>query len=206
MRTAKDPIRPGDGDSRHGTATGYSFHRCPCDICRLGLRVRNHIYRNETRKRTSDETRTVPTSMQAERSAKRTADPTDAQLEARLKSLRYRAAHTSGGELAYGTRPKKLKLANAAERPNNLARSNRRSTGDSSFMGHAACQGMGPNMFHPEKGEPLIHAKAKAVCMGCPVRIDCAEYAIPQASCFGVWGGLSEQERRSIRVKRGMAA
>ena len=206
MRTAKEPIRPGDGDSRHGTATGHSFHRCPCDICRLGHRVRNHVYRSQTRKRTSDETRTVPTSMQAERSAKRTADPTDAQLEARLKVLKYRAAHTSGGELAYGTRPKKLKPKNAADRPSNLARSNRSISGDTSFMDHAACQSMNPNMFHPEKGEPLVHAKARAVCMGCPVRIDCAEYAIPQASCLGFWGALSEQERRALRIKRGLAA
>ena len=206
MRTAKEPIRPGDGDSRHGTATGHSFHRCPCDICRLGHRVRNHVYRSQTRKRTSDETRTVPTSMQAERSAKRTADPTDAQLEARLKVLKYRAAHTSGGELAYGTRPKKPTLKNAAERPNNLARANRRSTGDSSFMDHAACQGMDPNLFHPAKDEKLKQVKARAICMGCPVRIDCAEYAIPQASCLGFWGALSEQERRALRIKRGLAA
>ena len=127
-------------------------------------------------------------------------------IQRRLEVLKYRAAHTSGGELAYGTRPKKLKLANAAERPNNLARANRRSTGDSSFMQHAACRGMDPNMFHPEKGESLVYAKARAVCMGCPVRIDCAEYAIPQASCVGVWGGLSEQERRALRIKRGLAA
>jgi hypothetical protein len=43
---------------------------------------------------------------------------------------------------------------------------------------------------------------AKAVCRACPVRDDCLEYALTNAEPWGVWGGLSADERRVERRRR----
>lgn len=54
-----------------------------------------------------------------------------------------------------------------------------------------------PDSFFPEKGGST--RKAKAVCRGCPLAVPCLEYAIDHGERFGVWGGLSERERRRMR-------
>lgn len=64
----------------------------------------------------------------------------------------------------------------------------------------ANCLGADPELFFPERGESL--ASAKAVCAGCVVRLDCLEYALDMSEKFGVWGGLSERERRQLRRTR----
>ena len=61
----------------------------------------------------------------------------------------------------------------------------------------AACRGVDPDLFFTERGEKT--SDAKAVCRGCPVREDCLEYAMANVEKFGVWGGLSERERRRLR-------
>lgn len=61
----------------------------------------------------------------------------------------------------------------------------------------AACRTMDPELFFPERGE--TQAEAKAVCATCPVRRDCLKYAIDNCERHGIWGGLSERERRKIR-------
>ena len=40
------------------------------------------------------------------------------------------------------------------------------------------------------------------MCAGCPVVVQCLEYALAQDERFGIWGGLSERERRRIRLQR----
>ncbi len=40
------------------------------------------------------------------------------------------------------------------------------------------------------------------MCRGCVVREDCLEYALANGEKFGIWGGLSERERRRIRRMR----
>ncbi len=57
-----------------------------------------------------------------------------------------------------------------------------------------------PDLFFPAQGESL--AQAKAICAGCPVRQPCLEFALEQREVFGVWGGLSERERRTLRRDR----
>jgi WhiB family redox-sensing transcriptional regulator len=57
----------------------------------------------------------------------------------------------------------------------------------------------GDELWFPEKGGST--AAAKRVCRSCPVRSECLEYALANDERFGIWGGLSERERR--RVKRG---
>lgn len=60
----------------------------------------------------------------------------------------------------------------------------------------AACQYVGDDFWFPEKGGST--RAAKRVCMACEVRIPCLEYALEHREAFGIWGGLSEPERRAI--------
>ncbi len=57
-----------------------------------------------------------------------------------------------------------------------------------------------PEAFFPEKGGST--REAKRICLGCEVRDECLEYALANDERFGIWGGLSERERR--RLKRGI--
>jgi len=67
----------------------------------------------------------------------------------------------------------------------------------------ANCMGVDPDLFFPERGAST--REAKEVCRGCVVREDCLEYAITNSEKFGIWGGLSERERRRIRRARSLA-
>ncbi len=64
----------------------------------------------------------------------------------------------------------------------------------------ANCRGVDPDLFYPERGAST--REAKAVCGGCEVRFECLEYALDHAEKFGIWGGLSERERRRLRRER----
>jgi WhiB family redox-sensing transcriptional regulator len=44
--------------------------------------------------------------------------------------------------------------------------------------------------------------RAKAVCMGCPVRTECLSDALDNRVEFGVWGGMTERERRALLRRR----
>lgn len=68
------------------------------------------------------------------------------------------------------------------------------------WMLQASCRGVNPDLFYPERGEST--KEAKGVCAGCPVRLECLEYAIAHNERFGIWGGKSERERRAIRKQR----
>ena len=43
---------------------------------------------------------------------------------------------------------------------------------------------------------------AKRVCSGCSVRAECLEFALANDERFGIWGGLSERERRRLRLQQ----
>lgn len=64
----------------------------------------------------------------------------------------------------------------------------------------ANCMGVDPDLFFPERGAST--REAKEVCRGCVVRLDCLEYALDNAEKFGIWGGMSERERRRLRRAR----
>jgi WhiB family redox-sensing transcriptional regulator len=68
----------------------------------------------------------------------------------------------------------------------------------------AACRGLDPELFFIERGESTT--TAKAICRGCAVREECLEVAVVRPEKFGIWGGMSERERRKIRVARKRAA
>lgn len=61
----------------------------------------------------------------------------------------------------------------------------------------ALCAQTDPEAFFPEKGGST--REAKKVCLSCEVRAECLDYALKNDERFGIWGGLSERERRRIR-------
>jgi WhiB family transcriptional regulator, redox-sensing transcriptional regulator len=79
-------------------------------------------------------------------------------------------------------------------------------TADSgSWWERAACQQVNTELFFPvtEAGPGQLQvARAKAVCATCGVRADCLDYATSTQQAHGVWGGLSESERRQARIRR----
>ena len=79
----------------------------------------------------------------------------------------------------------------------------------------AACRSADPDLFFPisSSGQSMAQeAEAKAICAGCRVRRECLAFALRTHQAHGVWGGLSERERRPVRsatlsrVKRGQPA
>ncbi len=52
------------------------------------------------------------------------------------------------------------------------------------------------DLWFPEKGASAL--PAKRVCAGCPVRAECLEHALTAGERFGIWGGLSERQRRRL--------
>ena len=62
---------------------------------------------------------------------------------------------------------------------------------------HALCAQTDPEAFFPEKGGST--REAKRVCSSCTVRAECLEYALANDERFGIWGGLSERERRKLK-------
>jgi WhiB family transcriptional regulator, redox-sensing transcriptional regulator len=63
----------------------------------------------------------------------------------------------------------------------------------------ALCAQTDPEAFFPEKGGST--RDAKKVCGACNVRSQCLEYALSNDERFGIWGGLSERERRRLRKR-----
>jgi len=61
----------------------------------------------------------------------------------------------------------------------------------------ALCSQTDPEAFFPEKGGST--RDAKRVCTTCDVRTECLEYALQNDERFGIWGGLSERERRKLK-------
>jgi WhiB family transcriptional regulator, redox-sensing transcriptional regulator len=72
---------------------------------------------------------------------------------------------------------------------------------DMAWQEAALCAQTEPEAFFPEKGGST--REAKRICGRCDVRGDCLQYALDNEERFGIWGGLSERERR--RFKRLMS-
>jgi WhiB family transcriptional regulator, redox-sensing transcriptional regulator len=74
------------------------------------------------------------------------------------------------------------------------------------WRNHAACLDVDPELFFPigNTGPSLLQIdEAKAVCGRCPVSQTCLSWALDTVQEFGVWGGLSEDERRAELRRRG---
>ena len=68
------------------------------------------------------------------------------------------------------------------------------------WMTRARCRGMNPAVFFPTDGAGF--EAARRVCLECPVRAECLEYALANHIDQGAWGGTSERERRRILRRR----
>lgn len=69
------------------------------------------------------------------------------------------------------------------------------------WQDRALCAETDPEAFFPEKGGST--REAKRICTGCEVRAQCLEYALAHDERFGIWGGLSERERRRLKRRAG---
>ncbi|QBR74645.1 WhiB family transcriptional regulator [Microbacterium sediminis] len=65
------------------------------------------------------------------------------------------------------------------------------------WQSDALCAQTDPEAFFPEKGGST--RDAKRICSSCEVRAECLEYALQNDERFGIWGGLSERERRKLK-------
>lgn len=65
------------------------------------------------------------------------------------------------------------------------------------WMEGARCLDADPDAFFPEKGGST--REAKRICSQCDVREECLEYALDNDERFGIWGGMSERERRRLK-------
>ena len=67
----------------------------------------------------------------------------------------------------------------------------------------AACRSADPDLFFPisTTGPATQIARAKTICAGCGVQQECLEFALARDERFGIWGGMSERERRRLRRK-----
>ena len=80
---------------------------------------------------------------------------------------------------------------------------------DYKWRDHALCRDTDPELFFPvgTTGSALTQIeRAKQVCGQCAVRVDCLDFALSTNQDSGVWGGLSEEERRVIRRARAARA
>jgi WhiB family redox-sensing transcriptional regulator len=64
------------------------------------------------------------------------------------------------------------------------------------FFSYGLCAQTDPEAFFPEQGGST--REAKRVCGRCEVQPECLEYALDTRQRYGVWGGLSERERRKL--------
>ncbi|MGV9891676.1 WhiB family transcriptional regulator [Streptomyces sp. NPDC003395] len=77
---------------------------------------------------------------------------------------------------------------------------------DPFWRDHAACAQVDADLFFPLGDNQLARqqaAQAKEICMGCPVRQSCLQWALNSRQDHGVWGGLTAQERHAIHQRSG---
>jgi WhiB family redox-sensing transcriptional regulator len=78
-------------------------------------------------------------------------------------------------------------------------------SGRVSWRDEAACRHADPDLFFPVAATgPALRQidQAKRVCRACPVQASCLTWALDHGVATGVWGGTTEDERRSIRRAR----
>jgi WhiB family redox-sensing transcriptional regulator len=68
------------------------------------------------------------------------------------------------------------------------------------WVDDAKCKGMDVDLFFPAVGGGGV-PDAVQVCNGCPVRVDCLDYALTHNIVEGIWGGLTGRDRKAIRRK-----
>lgn len=76
--------------------------------------------------------------------------------------------------------------------------------GELGWLDRALCAETDPDIFFPEKGGST--APATSVCQNCEVRGECLEYALANDIRHGIWGGMSDNDRRRASRQRRRAA
>jgi WhiB family redox-sensing transcriptional regulator len=71
-----------------------------------------------------------------------------------------------------------------------------------SWREFARCRGVDPEVFYPVSDDDADAEQAKSICAACPVREPCLEFALSTREKNGVWGGLTERERRRVLRRR----
>jgi WhiB family transcriptional regulator, redox-sensing transcriptional regulator len=125
-------------------------------------------------------------------------EPVDFGRPARLADRSWSALGTTSHVNTSTTTPGATKRSHLTLVPDEFAVP--QATTDDQWQERALCAQTDPEAFFPEKGGST--REAKRICMGCEVRDACLEYALAHDERFGIWGGLSERERR--RLKRGI--
>ena len=64
---------------------------------------------------------------------------------------------------------------------------------------HSACKSQPTRLWFSNRPEET--ARAKAICRGCPVTVECRDYALARPGLFGVWAATSQSERTMLRVE-----
>ena len=75
------------------------------------------------------------------------------------------------------------------------------------WVERALCSQVDPELFYPlDNDKGGASRQAKKVCTDCPVATACLEYALENNEQYGVWGGMSERERRNLRRRMANAS
>jgi WhiB family redox-sensing transcriptional regulator len=69
------------------------------------------------------------------------------------------------------------------------------------WMAEGVCRSVDPEIWFPPRGDS--NRTAKQICRKCSVRPECLEYALVHDERFGVWGGMSEGDRRKLKRRTG---
>jgi len=70
------------------------------------------------------------------------------------------------------------------------------------WRNEAACKDHDPKLWYPERRGDANHQRAVAICQQCPARDACLEHALDHNESYGIWGGLTESQRRRVRTLR----
>lgn len=76
------------------------------------------------------------------------------------------------------------------------------------WQDRAACKGMDPTLFFGPEHTEVVKEKrdreeaAKQICRTCPVNQECLEHALESKEAYGIWGGLTELERKALLRRR----
>jgi WhiB family redox-sensing transcriptional regulator len=117
-----------------------------------------------------------------------------------LRALMGSTPHATAGSATRGA-PARPHLSLVPDAPEVPVVFEAASVSADQWQDRALCAQTDPEAFFPEKGGST--REAKKICLGCEVRTECLEYALAHDERFGIWGGLSERERR--RLKRGIS-
>lgn len=83
----------------------------------------------------------------------------------------------------------------------------RRGSADDDWRNSGACRDEDPELYFPigTSGPAVLQAEqAKAVCRRCPVTDECLRWALESGQDSGVWGGMTEEERRAVKRRGGL--